>query len=218
MSDVILPVLKGDVRFESLRTEMRFIIEGEDDRWQYTRKGGRWRYVNGPFVSIHGIASQIFKYRENPSEEEQWWMGDYVDGVGRMIDAVQEAIEDARIEQQRAEEERRRTMLASLPREPLPEQRTFVYLMRHTNGLTKIGRSQNPRSREKTLQAEDPRLEMIYHCEADSSVENRLHQIYDSVRIRGEWFNLMPHHVDWITAVLQSSIERRRNSDTIATD
>lgn len=80
---------------------------------------------------------------------------------------------------------------------------TFVYLMRHTNGLTKIGRSKKPRAREKTLQAENPRLKMIFHCEADRSVESRLHQIFDSVRVRGKWFDLRPHHVKWIVLVLK---------------
>jgi hypothetical protein len=70
--------------------------------------------------------------------------------------------------------------------------------MRHTNGLTKIGRAVNPEAREKTLQAEDPRLEMIFSSDGIGHYERKLHQVFADFRKRGEWFDLDEHHVEWI--------------------
>jgi hypothetical protein len=138
------------------------------------------------------------------------FMGDYVDDLGRMLDAAWEAMQEGtrtRIQSAKVAKER----IVAMQKQdlqpinaPVQYQKNILYLMRHTNGLTKIGRSKNPQKREKTLQAEDPRLEMIFHCEANESVEKRLHKIFDSVRVRGEWFNLLPHHVEWIVFVLTS--------------
>lgn len=74
---------------------------------------------------------------------------------------------------------------------PRPPADNYVYLMRdHSNGLTKIGRSNNPDVREKTLRSETPYIEMIGCFEADCSAEKTLHFKYASKRKRGEWFNL----------------------------
>ena len=73
-----------------------------------------------------------------------------------------------------------------------------LYLMRHSNGLTKIGRSVQPKAREKTLQAEDPRLEMILCVDGQGYREKTLHRIFDELRVRGEWFRLEDRHVEWI--------------------
>lgn len=80
---------------------------------------------------------------------------------------------------------------------------TSLYLMRHTNGLTKIGKSVQPKAREKTLQAEDPRLEMILCVEGQGHREKTLHRIFDDLRVRGEWFRLEGRHVDWISLLFR---------------
>jgi len=83
-----------------------------------------------------------------------------------------------------------------------PRSKTHVYLMKHSNGLTKIGCSSNPKARERTLQAEDPRLEMICCFKAHNHVEKRLHSIFQDLRVRGEWFRLEERHVEWIMLIL----------------
>lgn len=66
-----------------------------------------------------------------------------------------------------------------------------IYLMYNdTNGLVKIGRSINPSTREKTLQGEAPKTEIIALWNAPKQVEKKLHQIFENKRLRGEWFNL----------------------------
>lgn len=82
------------------------------------------------------------------------------------------------------------------------EPNRFVYLFRHNNGLTKIGMSSDPFRREKTLQAEDPRLHMLAYRPGGLEVEGRLHKIMADKRIRGEWFDLSEKDIDWIVWTL----------------
>ncbi len=61
--------------------------------------------------------------------------------------------------------------------------------MRDKNtGLTKIGKSCNPVSRERTLQSEKPTISLLAISEND--IENFLHEQYANKRVRGEWFAL----------------------------
>lgn len=46
----------------------------------------------------------------------------------------------------------------------------------YRNDFTKIGRSINPLKREKTLQGEDPELEIIAFWQTDKIYEKILHQ------------------------------------------
>jgi len=72
----------------------------------------------------------------------------------------------------------------------------FVYLMQDTsNGYFKIGISNQPKYREKTLQSEKPTIEMIISKKYPirkiaESFEKSLHTTYSDKRIRGEWFEL----------------------------
>lgn len=72
----------------------------------------------------------------------------------------------------------------------------FVYLIRdNTNGYHKIGISNKPEYREKTLQSEKPSIEMLA-CKKfptrkiAEAIESALHTAYSQQRVRGEWFNL----------------------------
>lgn len=58
------------------------------------------------------------------------------------------------------------------------------------NNFYKIGRSKNPKLREKTLQAEEPEIHMLTCWIAPKEVEKELHKKYQSKKERGEWFNL----------------------------
>lgn len=66
-----------------------------------------------------------------------------------------------------------------------------VYLMLNfKSNLIKIGQSRKPSYREKTLQSEEPEIEMIAFWKAPKKVEKELHNIYSNKRERGEWFRL----------------------------
>lgn len=75
----------------------------------------------------------------------------------------------------------------------------YTYLMKDDNtGLTKIGRSNNPSAREKTLQSEKPAIHLIYICE--QLIEHELHVKYKHKRVRGEWFNLLDNDIEYIVS------------------
>lgn len=68
---------------------------------------------------------------------------------------------------------------------------TFIYLMRdERTNFYKIGKSSNPRHREKTLQSDNPLVVLVDSWIGVSSDEKRLHKRFEAKRIRGEWFNL----------------------------
>jgi hypothetical protein len=68
---------------------------------------------------------------------------------------------------------------------------TQIYVMIDKNtGYYKIGRSVNPKIRERTLQSEKPTIEMIFSYLGLSSDEKELHEMFFEKRIRGEWFDL----------------------------
>lgn len=85
----------------------------------------------------------------------------------------------------------------------------YVYLMIDTsNGYHKIGISNHPDYRERTLQSEKPTIEKVCAKRYPSriiaqSIENALHTAFASKRIRGEWFNLSEQDVEQIVETLR---------------
>lgn len=67
----------------------------------------------------------------------------------------------------------------------------FIYLMKcNRNNLIKIGISNKPSFREKTLQSQDPSINLIFYAKGDLNMEKFLHSTFSENRIRGEWFDL----------------------------
>lgn len=85
----------------------------------------------------------------------------------------------------------------------------YVYLMHDTsNGFYKIGISNKPKYREKTLQSEKPTIELITAKKFPvrkiaESIEKSLHQVYSEKRLRGEWFELNKNDIENITESLK---------------
>lgn len=85
----------------------------------------------------------------------------------------------------------------------------YVYLMiDHVNKYYKIGISNKPEFREKTLQSEKPTIELIGNKrfpnrKIANSFEQALHQAYSEKRIRGEWFSLDFNDVEDIKEALK---------------
>lgn len=85
----------------------------------------------------------------------------------------------------------------------------FVYLMHDTsNGYYKIGISNSPEYRERTLQSEKPTIEMITSKKFPirkiaESIEKALHNTYSEKRLRGEWFELNLNDVQHIKETLK---------------
>jgi len=83
-----------------------------------------------------------------------------------------------------------------------------VYLMTDTiNHYHKIGISNKPSWREKTLQSEKPTIELLaskkfINRKIAASFEKALHETYAQKRIRGEWFNLDVYEINEIIKTL----------------
>lgn len=67
----------------------------------------------------------------------------------------------------------------------------YVYVIKNNvTGYYKIGNSKDPFRREKTLQSQEPDINMIVLHKAHTCVETKLHRKYKDKRVRGEWFDL----------------------------
>jgi hypothetical protein len=72
-----------------------------------------------------------------------------------------------------------------------------TYIMKDDlSGLYKIGKSINPKYRERTLQSEKPSIRIVKIF--NSNIEKKLHGIYDEYRVRGEWFKLTEIQLKYI--------------------
>lgn len=74
---------------------------------------------------------------------------------------------------------------------PETDECDHIYLMLNKrNDYIKIGKSKRPSFREKTLQGDEPDIDMITFWQAPSQVEKELHKRFKDKRQRGEWFKL----------------------------
>lgn len=84
----------------------------------------------------------------------------------------------------------------------------YVYLMIDTtNNFHKIGISNNPKYREKTLQSDKPTIELLHKKSFPNRriaevLEKTLHITYSNKRIRGEWFDLDDDEINEIIIML----------------
>jgi hypothetical protein len=77
------------------------------------------------------------------------------------------------------------------------ETKSKTYLLKDKNtGFYKIGKSVNPKNREKTLQSEKPTYELLKVW--DKNIEKELHNKYATQRVRGEWFDLSKIQIKYI--------------------
>ena len=79
----------------------------------------------------------------------------------------------------------------------------FVYLLRSGTAF-KIGKSNNPEARLKTLLTGSPTdiaIVVVLHVDNMHKVEAFLHQRFAAQRLRGEWFSLTPDDVFFIQSL-----------------
>lgn len=79
---------------------------------------------------------------------------------------------------------------------------TWIYLIKdETTGLIKIGRSDDPEHRLKTLIKQatlmpyENRFTLLFTWEDYPYIESVLHDTYKEERVRGEWFDLSPEAI-----------------------
>ncbi|MDZ7720133.1 MAG: GIY-YIG nuclease family protein [Balneolaceae bacterium] len=99
--------------------------------------------------------------------------------------------------------------VGDINKESSPEEPCHVYLMKDTaNDFFKIGISNQPEYREKTLQSEKPTIELLSSKEYPSrtiaeSIETALHNTFSTKRLRGEWFELDAKDIEEIKKTLK---------------
>lgn len=88
------------------------------------------------------------------------------------------------------------------------QEECYVYLMRDKrNGYYKIGISRSPNYRERTLQSEVPKVELIakkkfVNRKIASAIEKAFHNLYSHKNRRGEWFSLDTEDIEELKATL----------------
>jgi hypothetical protein len=66
---------------------------------------------------------------------------------------------------------------------------SYVYLMKNmSNGYYKVGYSDRPEYRERTLQAQEPDIRLLATVDGTMELERQFHQDFSKHRVRGEWF------------------------------
>jgi len=80
-----------------------------------------------------------------------------------------------------------------------------LYLMQNMrNNYYKIGKSTDPKFREKTLQSEEPEVKLIEIWENFGNLEKVIHKKLNSKRLRGEWFELTDSDINIIFLLIES--------------
>lgn len=81
----------------------------------------------------------------------------------------------------------------------------YIYILLAENGLRKIGRTYNPKTRLRSAFSMSPvdiEIESVHKVKSPILTEKRLHQIFNPKRVRGEWFNLSESDVKNISETI----------------
>lgn len=118
---------------------------------------------------------------------------------------------------ERAEAERarwRESKQANKTKTPWQDNMSQVYLMLNKKtGRVKIGISDNPTFREKTLQEEVPDIELIHKGAGSWNQEQSLHLHFASKRLRGEWFDLTADEIEEAKRLISGLNEKPHHED-----
>lgn len=131
----------------------------------------------------------------------QYFFKNFKNALLKIIEKSPAAVEFAEEAQPQTAKSKEMVIITSEP--------VYVYLMKDkANGYCKIGISNKPTFRERTLQSEKPTVEMLashkYPSRAvASAIETALHTLYAESRVRGEWFNLTPEDEAVVIATLE---------------
>ena len=138
------------------------------------------------------------------AEEEQ-------ESLSRFSSAFKQAIEDIAEDKELQEwqEQMDKQPVIEFSVENKKDDSCWVYLMHdYANNAYKIGISNNPEYRERTLQSEKPSIEKLAARKFPTrdiarAFESSLHKVYEGKRLRGEWFKLEPNEVEDIKKALE---------------
>lgn len=86
------------------------------------------------------------------------------------------------------------------PKKPIPG---YAYLMADSKGLYKIGYSNNPATRLKSVTSKTNPVKLVCQIASERSnfLEYELHTMFHDFRVTGEWFELAPDDVEYIKSL-----------------
>lgn len=166
-------------------------------QWQEFVVAVRWlvmRNINTPEENIIDFAIQLYKC--NGSVYDEYvnylkWKKKEEDSEMKRDDLrtqARELMHQKRLKQYeiKAAEERQKIINNETGRKV-----DMVYIMLNkATGLYKIGMSNNPKYRERTLQSQEPEIVLLNKWVGGRKVETFLHNYFNNKRVRGEWFRL----------------------------
>lgn len=167
--------------------ELELFITSKFEKWKISLIGDQKDVLGGNMSE-----SDLYPGRNNIQIVIKKFANDY-------LDLVESEIPDYQPIKLRDVEEIKETTIDSC----------FVYLMHDTsNDYYKIGISNKPDYREKTLQSEKPTIELLASRnfpirKIAESIEKALHEAYSEKRLRGEWFDLNQDDVENIRKSLK---------------
>jgi len=97
----------------------------------------------------------------------------------------------------------------------IEKEKKYVYLMVNTDtSLIKIGKSNNPLYRERTLHSQEPSVHLIALWCCNQQVEKKLHVKFSNKRVRGEWFRLTIPDLAEIEKFMNNEISSAQEFET----
>lgn len=159
-----------------------------------TKKLLKWRIeLKSSNQVLNGLANNSWYKNDNFHRIVQNLVSEYLDAVNLHIENYSPLLNKLESECETLE----------------TNEKCHVYLMIDTtNNFHKIGISNFPAYREKTLQSDKPTIELICSKKFPSrkiaeSIEKALHTTFAEKRLRGEWFELNDNEIDEIIETLK---------------
>lgn len=159
-----------------------------------TKKLLKWRIeLKSSYQVINGLANNSWYKNENFHRVLQNLVSEYLEAVNLHIENYSPLLNKLESECETLK----------------TNEKCHVYLMIDTtNNFHKIGISNFPEYREKTLQSDKPTIELICSKKFPSrkiaeSIEKALHTTFAEKRLRGEWFELNDNEIDEIIETLK---------------
>ena len=119
----------------------------------------------------------------------------YEDKISKIKESIKKIQEQEKLQKQKEIEQQKTFEISNRKKYISKPQKTYLIKDNNT-GFYKIGKSINPKVREKTLQAEKPTYTRVKVW--DKNIESELHKKYKDQRVRGEWFKLTHIQVKYI--------------------
>lgn len=192
--EIVEKPIKSNLNWKNL-FETRVLLTSDEIEYFKNHKLDKWKInFNTNNQSIIGDADNYY-----------WYSGDNYNKVLKRL--VTEYVELVKIHIDDYKPLKKRETV--LENQSKTQEECFVYLMIDTtNNFHKIGISNKPEYREKTLQADKPTIELIVskrfpNRKIAESIEKSLHLTFKEKRIRGEWFELDNNEVDDVIETLK---------------